>query len=260
MANHNLPTQTSAYIDFVSQMDYRYDDLARGLDPATSPVGDPTISNLPVNSIGWSSGNNNWRKWNGSTWVDLVTGQVYTINIAGNSSSVTNGVYTVGDQTIGGTKTFSSAITGSITGNAGTATALATARTINGTSFNGGANITVPTNAAVTFSSSGGAASPVTFNGTTASTISYNTVGAPSTTGVNASGTWGISISGNAATATSATTASSATTSASLATDNFSVVQSGTKLLFKYGATVIASMDSSGNFTSLLNVAAYSTP
>jgi hypothetical protein len=43
-------------------------------------------------------------------------------NINGNSSSVTNGVYTLGDQTIGGNKVFSSIITGSINGNAGTVT------------------------------------------------------------------------------------------------------------------------------------------
>jgi hypothetical protein len=38
--------------------------------------------------------------------------------------------------------------------------------------------------------------------GGSALTVSYNTVGAPSTTGANASGTWGINITGNAATAT----------------------------------------------------------
>jgi hypothetical protein len=43
-------------------------------------------------------------------------------SITGNAGTVTNGVYTSGDQTIGGTKTFSSTISGSITGNAGTAT------------------------------------------------------------------------------------------------------------------------------------------
>jgi hypothetical protein len=56
------------------------------------------------------------------------------------------------NQTIGGTKTFSSTITGSVSGNAGTATTLQTARTIaisggatgTATSFNGGANITIP--------------------------------------------------------------------------------------------------------------------
>jgi hypothetical protein len=55
-----------------------------------------------------------------------------------------------GDQTVGGTKTFSSTITGSITGNSGTATALATGRTIAVTgdltytspSFDGSGNVT----------------------------------------------------------------------------------------------------------------------
>ncbi|OGR66587.1 MAG: hypothetical protein A2X31_04510 [Elusimicrobia bacterium GWB2_63_22] len=42
--------------------------------------------------------------------------------ISGNAGTVTNGVYTIGDQTIGGIKTFSSAIVGSVSGNAGTVT------------------------------------------------------------------------------------------------------------------------------------------
>jgi hypothetical protein len=62
-----------------------------------------------------------------------------------------------------------------------------------------------------------GGASGSTFNGSSALTISYNTVGAPSTGGTGATGTWGISISGNAATATSATSATSATTATNLA-------------------------------------------
>jgi hypothetical protein len=72
MADHSLPTQTSGYINFVQQMDYRFDDLARGLDPAKSPVGDATISNLPVDSVGWSSENSNWRRWTGSVWEPLA--------------------------------------------------------------------------------------------------------------------------------------------------------------------------------------------
>jgi hypothetical protein len=51
------------------------------------------------------------------TFSSTITGSV-----SGNAGTVTNGVYTSGDQTIGGTKTFSSTITGSISGNAGTAT------------------------------------------------------------------------------------------------------------------------------------------
>lgn len=41
---------------------------------------------------------------------------------SGNAGTVTNGVYTTGNQTIGGTKTFSSPIVGSLAGNADTAT------------------------------------------------------------------------------------------------------------------------------------------
>lgn len=71
----------------------------------------------------------------------------------------------------------------------------------------------------VTFNNAGtGDNSGTTFNGSVARTISYNTIGSPSTTGTNATGTWNISILGNAATATSATSASTATTLTGLTT------------------------------------------
>lgn len=69
----------------------------------------------------------------------------------------------------------------------------------------------------------------------------------PSTSGSGATGTWGIGISGNAATATK------------LATANFSIEESGGVLYIKYGGTNIAKIDSSGNFTTLANVTAYGT-
>ena len=49
-------------------------------------------------------------------------------------------------------------------------------------------------------------------------------------------------------------------TVAKLATTNFTIEESGGNLVFKYGATVIASMDSSGNLITLANVTAYGTP
>lgn len=49
-------------------------------------------------------------------------------------------------------------------------------------------------------------------------------------------------------------------TVAKLATTNFSIEESGGNLIFKYGGTTIASMDSSGNFIALANVTAYGTP
>lgn len=51
-------------------------------------------------------------------------------SITGNAATVTNGVYTTGDQTIAGTKTFSSTIAGSINGNSATATKLQTTRAL----------------------------------------------------------------------------------------------------------------------------------
>jgi hypothetical protein len=53
-----------------------------------------------------------------------------------------------------------------------------------------------------TFNTSGGAAAGTTFNGSAPVTIDYSTVGAPKTDGTGASGSWGISVTGNAATAT----------------------------------------------------------
>lgn len=196
--------------------------------------------------------------------------------------------------------------------------------------------ISTTTPNAATFNDSGsGDASGTSFNGAVARTISYNTVGAPSTTGTNATGTWGINISGNAATVTNGLTTSNynsysptltgtgasgtwgisisgnaaglsstlvvgsggtgattlsgvvygngtsaftaatgaqiasaigsstvtnATNSANLVTTNFSIIESGGKLLFKYGGTTLGSLDSSGNLIVIGNVTANGTP
>ena len=75
--------------------------------------------------------------------------------------------------------------------------------------------------------------------------------------------TWNQNTTGNAATATLASTATYATTAGStntFATTNFSIAESGGKLYFYHGATTIASLDSSGNFTSLADLTAYGTP
>lgn len=165
MADHSDLLTTELYANILSRIDGRLDDTAKAFDPANI-----THTNPQTNTVRWTSASNKWQKYDGSSWVDLTA--TYAI---------------------------------AISGNAGTATTLATARTINGVSFNGSANITVTANtgSAVTFNNGGsGAASGTTFNGSAAQTISYNTVGAPSTAGTGATGTWAISISGNAATAT----------------------------------------------------------
>jgi len=70
---------------------------------------------------------------------------------------------------------------------------------------------------AVTFSNTSGGVVNSTFNGSSTLTVDYSTVGAPKADGTGASGSWGISITGNAATATSATSATSATTATNIA-------------------------------------------
>lgn len=83
----------------------------------------------------------------------------------------------------------------------------------------------------------GSAGAPVLFNGA---------LGTP------ASGTL-TNCSGTAASLT-------AGTAQQLVTTNFSIVQASGVLQFKYGSTVIASMDSSGNITSAADITAYGTP
>jgi hypothetical protein len=108
------------------------------------------------------------------------------IPIAGNGAFVDTST----NQTIGGTKTFSNPITGSVTGNAGTATALATGRTIAITgdlsytspSFDGSANVTA-TGTLATVNSNVGTFLKTTVNGkglvTAATTANINDLTAP---------------------------------------------------------------------------------
>lgn len=99
----------------------------------------------------------------------------------------------------------------------------------------------------------------------TSPTLVTPALGTPSAlVGTNITGTAaGLSIGGNAATATTATTATNATNATNavnLITTNFTIQESGGKLVFKYGATTIASMDSSGNIITIGEVTAGGTP
>jgi hypothetical protein len=111
---------------------------------------------------------------------------------------------TISYNTIGAPSTTGTNASGTwsinVTGSAGTA---------------GSATTAGSTTQSVTFNNGGsGVGSGTSFNGGTARTVSYNTIGAPSTTGTNASGTWGINVSGSAGSAGSATTAGTVTTAA----------------------------------------------
>lgn len=58
----------------------------------------------------------------------------------------------------------------------------------------------------------------------------------------------------------SAGSATNATNAANLVTTNFTVTQSGSKLIFKYGTTTILSIDSNGAVIALSDVSAGGTP
>lgn len=85
------------------------------------------------------------------------------------------------------------------------------------------------------------AATPLTKGGTgaTNATDARTNLGVPSTSGSGASGTWPIN---------------------GFQSTNFTVQESGGKLVFKYGTTTIGSLDSSGNFVVIGNVTSYGTP
>lgn len=123
---------------------------------------------------------------------------IITASLNGNAATVTNGVYTTGDQTIGGVKTFSSNIVGNLTGNASTAT--------NATSATSATTATKATNVA------GGGAGQVP----------YNT--GVDTTAFLAAGIAGQFLKSNG---TSAPSWAAATTSADFTGSNQSLVSSG---------------------------------
>ena len=147
----------------------------------TGTVAAPTFSgDLSGNVTGNVTGN-----VNGNT-QGIHTGQVFgdvTGNLTGNADTVTNGVYTnqnynnpVWLNSLAGSK-----ISGNISGNAGTATSFQTARTINSVSFDGTADITVPTLVNGSYSVSLGSNGVVTVP----SKINFSTAGSATSSGAN---------------------------------------------------------------------------
>jgi phage-related tail fiber protein len=151
-----------------------------------------------------------------------------------------------GAQSIDGVKTFLQTISGSIDGNAGTATTLATARTINGVSFNGSGNITLTANTTNALTA-GSFLTGGTFNGSGAVTFAVDAtnlntaskVVARDASGNFAAGTITATLSGNATTATTLQTARSISATGD--------------------ATWTVSFNGSGNVTSALTLANVAT-
>jgi hypothetical protein len=196
-----------------------------------------------------------------TSFPGTVTAPTFSGALSGNAATVTNGVYTTGDQTIGGTKTFSSTIVGSITGSAGSAGSAGTAgrlstrdlRIIAPNSENAAElrfgftswanNNTGPYADYLHLRSysdgSGGADNLVMFlksgigmriyQQTFGSGTAYSSFKDVAwTDGTNASGSWGINITGTAASETLATvTGRGASTSTAISINNTLTVTSG---------------------------------
>jgi len=144
------------------------------------------------------------------TSVGTLTGLTVTGTITG---SVSGSAGSVAGQNVSGEVDFAQ-VANSVAG-ANVSGTVASATTATSATSATSATTAGSTDQSATFNNSGsGVASGTSFNGGTARTISYNTIGAPSTTGTNASGTWGINVSGSAGSAGSATTAGTVTTAA----------------------------------------------
>lgn len=207
MADHNKPVATDGYANWPTLLKARHDDLAKGLDPAKTS---PT--NLPADAIRWTSAGKRWERWTGSAWVELEA--LYAISISGNAAS---------------------------------ATALATARTINGTSFNGSGNITTTQWGAARTLTIGGTGKSVNGGSNVAWTLAE--IGAPAVDGTGATGSWPISITGNAPTADSATNCSRQVVAGNGLTGGGALTANRTVTLGTPGAITPTSMNSVGTST-----------
>lgn len=89
MANHNLPTTSSTYSNFVTELDSRLDDITKMLNSSNT-----TASNLPDGAIRWNSSNKNWQIISSGTWSELSSS--YSININGTvgATTPTTGAFT----------------------------------------------------------------------------------------------------------------------------------------------------------------------
>jgi len=186
--------------------------------------------------------------WNGSDFVKIATSTADGVTSVGGTGTV-NGISLSGTVTSTGNLTLGGALTGvnlatQVTGllpvaNGGTGTATPALVQGSGVTITG----TWP-NQTIAATGSGGTVTAVTASAPLAS---------------SGGTTPNISVTGTLAAANGGTGNANGTV-AKLATTNFSVEESGGKLVFKYGATTIASMDSSGNIISAANVTAFGTP
>ena len=203
----------------------------------------------------------------GGTGVATLTGLAYGNGTAAFSAATASEVVAVIGTTAvtNATNATNATTAASCSGNAATATVLETARNINGTSFNGSADITVTANTTNTLTRgtyltgnnfNGSAATTWAVDATDANTVSK--VVARDGSGNFAAGTITADLSGNATTATTATTANA--TAAALTAGTFltsgGTFNGSTARTFAVDATnantasKVVARDASGNFSA----------
>lgn len=199
MADWSKPGLTDTYANFLSYLAARDTDLAAGLDPAKV-----TVTNPPANAIRWNSANGYWEYWNGTAWGALTA--TYNI-VAAQANKLKTPVAIALSGDIAGSANFDgsagisiAATLPNVNANAGTA---GNATTVPVITTNAKGQVTAVTPTAISFP-----AVPVTsvFGRTGAVALtSTDVTGALGFTpvqpaGTTATGTWPISITGNAAT------------------------------------------------------------
>ena len=140
---------TSTYVNNVgdTKVNLTGNETIAGTKTFSSTIGGSINGNASTATTLQTARNIAGKSFNGSTdiaisYLDLSDGSSLATSTYVNNVGATK-VGLTGNETIEGTKTFSSLISGSINGNASTATTLQTARNIAGQSFNGSADITI---------------------------------------------------------------------------------------------------------------------
>jgi len=177
----------------------------------TSLFSDYSSNPMLPTSLGTLSSNNNTWVWNGTTWAIQASSAPSFVNVSA-SGTITAGSFS-GPLAGNSTGTHTGAVIGNVTGNASTATTLATSRLINGVSFNGSNDITVPANAETLTGTT--LKNTVTFSSLTAvGALTNLTVTGAVNTGSTVTATGNITTSANVVVSTAPTATTHATNKA----------------------------------------------